>query len=126
MAEVKQEIMYNGNKYVLEDEDHYVFEKPIDSKRTYRYEKDHSHDMSYENEKHNDPVNSPNHYKQGSRETIEVIRDYMTNDEFCGYLKGNIIKYVGRFKFKGQPLQDLQKGQWYLNKLIQEVSKWDK
>ena len=33
----------------------------------------------------------------------------MTNDEFAGYLKGNIIKYVGRFKFKGKPLQDLKK-----------------
>ena len=29
----------------------YVFEVPIDAKRTYRYEKDHSHDMSYENER---------------------------------------------------------------------------
>ena len=26
----------------------YVFEVPIDAKRTYKYEKDHSHDMSYE------------------------------------------------------------------------------
>ena len=60
-------------------------------------------------ERDKDPVNSPNHYKQGNRETIEVIKDYMTSDEFSGYLKGNIIKYVGRFKFKGNPLQDLKK-----------------
>lgn len=72
-----------------------------------------------------DNVNSPKHYLQGKRETIEVIQDYMTKDEFVGYLKGNIIKYVGRFKFKGNPLQDLKKSQWYLNKLIQEVEKWE-
>ena len=126
MAEVKKEIMYNGNKYVLETEDNYVFEKPIESKRTYKYEKDHSHDISYENELSNDPVNSPNHYKQGNRETIEVIKDYMTKDEFTGYLKGNIIKYVGRFRFKGKPLQDLKKANWYLTKLIEETELWGK
>lgn len=106
MAETKQEIMYNGNKYVLETEDNYVFEKP--------------------NELSDDPVNSPNHYKQGNRETIEVIKDYMTKDEFTGYLKGNIIKYVGRFRFKGKPLQDLKKANWYLNKLIEETELWGK
>ena len=72
-----------------------------------------------------DNVNSPMHYLQGKRETIEVIQDYMTKDEFVGYLKGNIIKYVGRFKFKGKPLEDLKKSQSYLNKLIQEVEKWE-
>jgi hypothetical protein len=49
----------------------------------------------------------------------------MTSDEFVGYLKGNILKYVGRFKFKGKPLQDLQKAEWYLNKLIEEVKTWE-
>jgi len=77
-------------------------------------------------ERDKDPVNSPNHYKQGNRETIEVIKDYMTSDEFSGYLKGNIIKYVGRFKFKGNPLQDLKKASWYLDKLIKETELWDK
>ena len=40
MADVKQEIMYNGNKYVLEDEDHYVYEKPIDPKSCLLYTSD--------------------------------------------------------------------------------------
>lgn len=74
--------------------------------------------------KKDDQVNSPSHYTQGNRETIEVIKDYMTNDEFAGYLKGNIIKYVGRFKFKGKPVQDLQKAEWYLERLIKEVRTW--
>lgn len=101
MADVKKEIMYNGNKYILESTDNSAIET-------------------------DDPVNQPSHYKQGNRETIEVIKDYMTDDEFVGYLKGNVIKYVGRFKFKGNPLQDLKKASWYLNKLIKETESWDK
>ena len=100
----------------------YVFEEPIDSKRTYKYEKDHTHDMSYENERKHNNVNSPAHYKHGKKETIEVIRDCMENDEYHGYLKGNVLKYVARYKFKGEPLQDLEKAQWYLNRLIKEVN----
>ena len=101
--------------------DNYIFEQPIDSKRTYKYEKDHSHDVSYENERKHDNVNSPSHYKHGKKETIEVIQDCMTDDEYHGYLKGNVLKYVSRYKFKGEPLQDLEKANWYLGRLIMEV-----
>jgi hypothetical protein len=94
----------------------------VKNKRTYHYKKDHSHDMSYENEISYDNVNAPAHYLHGRKETIDVITDCMTNDEFHGYLKGNILKYVSRYKFKGEPLEDLEKAQWYLNRLIQEVS----
>ena len=75
-------------------------------------------DRTYENEN----VNAPQHYLHGKKETIDVINDCMTSDEFHGYLKGNILKYVSRYKFKGEPLEDLQKAQWYLNRLIKEVS----
>ena len=69
-----------------------------------------------------DNVHSPAHYKYGKKETIEVIRDCMTEDEYHGYLKGNVLKYVARYKFKGEPLEDLQKAQWYLNRLVKEVT----
>ena len=91
------------------------------SKRVYEKEIDHSHDISYENEVVYDNVNSPAHYKHGKKETIDVIRDCMESDEYHGYLKGNVLKYVSRYKFKGEPLEDLEKAQWYLNKLVQEV-----
>ena len=94
----------------------------VKSKRVYDKRIDHSHDMSYENEVRYDNVNAPLHYLHGKKETIDVIRDCMTSDEFHGYLKGNILKYVSRYKFKGEPLEDLQKAQWYLNRLIQEVN----
>ena len=94
----------------------------VKSKRVYEKRIEHGHDISYENERGHDNVNSPAHYKYGKKETIDVITDCMTNDEFHGYLKGNILKYVSRYKFKGEPLEDLQKAHWYLNRLIKEVS----
>jgi len=94
----------------------------VKSKRVYEKKIDHSHDMSYENEITYDSVNAPQHYLHGKKETIDVINDCMTSDEFHGYLKGNILKYVSRYKFKGEPLEDLQKASWYLNRLIKEVS----
>jgi hypothetical protein len=96
-------------------------EKWDKAKRMYNKEKDHSNDMSYENEVKFDNVNSPAHYKHGKKETIDVIRDCMTSDEYHGYLKGNVLKYVSRYKFKGEPLEDLEKAQWYLNRLVKEV-----
>ena len=94
----------------------------VKSKRVYDKRIDHSHDMSYENEVRYDNVNAPAHYLHGRKETIDVISDCMTDDEYHGYLKGNILKYVSRYKFKGEPLEDLQKAHWYLNRLIQEVN----
>lgn len=65
-----------------------------------------------------DPVNSPSHYGQGSIEAIEYIEDFLTREEYIGYLRGNIAKYLHRFLYKGKPLQDLEKAQWYLNRLM--------
>tara|TARA_R100000700_G_scaffold5719_1_gene9056 strand:- start:297 stop:596 length:300 start_codon:yes stop_codon:yes gene_type:complete len=94
----------------------------VKDKRTYIKKMDHGHDMSYENERKHDNVHSPSHYMHGKKETIDVIRDCMENDEYHGYLKGNVLKYVARYKFKGEPLEDLHKAQWYLDRLIKEVS----
>jgi hypothetical protein len=41
------------------------------------------------------------------------------------YAEGCIIKYVTRWKYKGAPLQDLQKARWYLDKLIKEAETWN-
>ena len=65
-------------------------------------------------------VKSPSHYTQGSIETIDMIKESLTEEEFSGYLKGNILKYVCRYKHKGMPLKDLMKSQWYLERLMRE------
>lgn len=69
-----------------------------------------------------DPVNSPSHYKQGGIECIDAIKASMSHLEFKGYLKGNLMKYVWRYKNKGNEKQDLDKACWYLNRLSKEIS----
>jgi hypothetical protein len=64
-----------------------------------------------------DIVNKPAHYNKGGVECIEAIEASMTKEQFCGYLKGNILKYMWRFEDKNK-VEDLKKAQWYLNKLI--------
>ena len=62
-------------------------------------------------------VNSPPHYKQGDVECIEAIKS-ATGDGYQGYLQGNIMKYIWRYRAKGQRLNDLRKAEWYLKDLI--------
>ena len=73
--------------------------------------------------KYEDFVNSPPHYNYGKIECIEAIEESMTPESFKGYLKGNTLKYLWRYERKGKAVQDLEKAQWYLNKLISEVDK---
>ena len=63
-----------------------------------------------------DNVNHPAHYL-GKIEVIDYIEDKLSKDQFEGYLLGNILKYLSRYQ-KKNGLEDLEKGQWYLNKLI--------
>lgn len=74
------------------------------------------------NDEQTDNVNHPNHYNSYSREVIDTLQGSMTPDEFKGYLKGNIMKYVTRYQFKNG-VEDLKKAQWYLNKLTEVADK---
>jgi len=65
-----------------------------------------------------DVVNHPVHYTDGGIECIEAIEAQLTAEEFRGYLKGNIAKYVWREKHKGGT-ESLKKAQWYLNRLVE-------
>ena len=65
----------------------------------------------------NDKVNNPAHYTQGKIECIDYIEDKLTYEEFCGFCKGNIMKYVTREAYKNG-IEDLEKARWYLNRLI--------
>lgn len=68
-----------------------------------------------------DNINHPPHYNRGAIETIDMIKNSMSPSEFEGYLQGNVIKYISRYRYKGTALEDLQKAEWYINRLIQEV-----
>ena len=69
----------------------------------------------------NDAVNNPSHYTQGSVECIEAIEAALTPEEFRGYLKGNVIKYIWRCNLKKNCLEDLEKALWYLKRLVFKV-----
>ena len=72
--------------------------------------------------KDKDMVNSPPHYNKYGVECIDAIMS-ATGEGFEYYLQGNIMKYLWRYRYKNG-VQDLEKAQWYLNKLI-EIKKDD-
>ncbi len=59
-----------------------------------------------------------NHYS-GKIETIDFIRDKLTDEQFEGYLIGNITKYLSRYNKKGKSYDDLTKGFTYYFWLMQ-------
>ena len=66
-----------------------------------------------------DPVNHPPHYNKGGIECIDAIKAMLSPDEFVGYLRGNSLKYRWRMRYKSNPIQDMEKAQWYEKKLMQ-------
>ena len=44
----------------------------------------------------------------------------MTDKGFQYYLQGNIMKYLWRYRYKNG-VEDLEKAQWYLSELIDEL-----
>ena len=72
-----------------------------------------------------DDVNHPVHYNNGKVECIEAIEAMLSETEFEGYVRGNVIKYVWRFKYK-DGLKDLKKAKWYLERLIASLDSSEK
>ena len=64
-----------------------------------------------------DNVNNPEHYASGKVECIDAIESALTPEEFRGYLKGNIMKYVWRER-KKSGVESLRKAEWYQKRLI--------
>ena len=67
----------------------------------------------------NDQINSPEHYR-GQIECIDAIQAALTPEEFRGFCKGNLIKYVWRERRKGGN-ESLEKAQWYVHRLLEGV-----
>ena len=65
----------------------------------------------------NDNVNNPAHYTQGGIECIDAIKASMSPLEYAGFLKGNALKYLWRYRHKGRAVEDLKKANWYLSRL---------
>jgi len=59
-----------------------------------------------------------NHYTSKSVQPWEAMQSWMSHEEFTGFLRGNVIKYVARCNEKGG-IEDLKKARHYLDKLIE-------
>lgn len=69
----------------------------------------------------NEMVNHPNHYLMGNGiETIDIIEGSGWLPQFCA---GNAIKYIIRHEHKGKKIEDLEKANWYISKLIEYYTK---
>ena len=67
-----------------------------------------------------DLINQPEHYRQGEIECIDAIEAALTPEEFRGYCKGNVLKYVWRERHKGGA-ESLAKSEWYLHRLLAKL-----
>ena len=70
-----------------------------------------------------DRVNHPSHYTRGGQEVIVTIEEAIQDapNMTVGYLQGQVLKYLLRCWLKDNPLEDLKKAQWYLNRLIAKL-----
>ncbi len=70
-----------------------------------------------------DKVNHPSHYTQGKVECIDAIESATTNlTGIVAVCVANVIKYVWRFALKNGT-EDLDKADFYLQKLRQLIKK---
>jgi len=76
-------------------------------------------------QKPKDQVKAPSHYANRKYQTILVMEDTMSTEEFKGYLKGNVMKYISRAGKKDATLQELNKAKTYLQWLceVEETGK---
>lgn len=65
-------------------------------------------------------VNHPPHYggEENPYETIKVLRNWMTSEQYTGFLLGNAIKYLSRAGKKGKLVEDLEKARWYVTEYV--------
>jgi hypothetical protein len=60
------------------------------------------------------------YYDEGGINTLDFIKDKLTPDEYRGFLKGNVIKYVSRASWKNggtTEKEDYKKALWYADRL---------
>jgi hypothetical protein len=63
-----------------------------------------------------DPINRPSHYNQSRFQPADVIDAWELS-----YSLGNVVKYICRHRHKNQPLEDLKKARWYLDREIKKL-----
>lgn len=60
-----------------------------------------------------DDLTNPQHYTRFTVEPIDAIESWG-----LGFRLANVTKYIARAEHKGNPLRDLRKAKWYLDREI--------
>lgn len=66
-----------------------------------------------------DLIENQSHYKNQAIEPILLMKSNFSKEEFAGFLQGNVLKYMLRYKDKNG-VEDLKKAYTYLTWLIEE------
>lgn len=66
----------------------------------------------------NDQQIGGDHYRNKKYQPWDVMQDWMTTEQFTGFLIGAVIKYIARYRNK-TGLEDLKKARHFLDKLIE-------
>lgn len=62
------------------------------------------------------------HYQDADIQPWDAMQAWMTHEQFVGFLRGNVIKYIARAERKGG-LEDYRKAMHYLEKLAEVIEK---
>lgn len=122
---IDDEILFEGKAYRIANQ---IDDRYIIHDKTYGFyygvprEETESHAKLVKEQKNapngsTDAVNHPSYY-QGKIEVIDFIED-----KGLGFNLGNCIKYIARchLKHKDNPVEDLKKARWYLDREIRNM-----
>jgi len=63
-------------------------------------------------------TNHPERYNGGSEyECYKVLKNWLSPEQYKGFLLGNALKYQCRLGKKDDEVQEINKAEWYLNEL---------
>lgn len=65
------------------------------------------------------------YYDIGGLSTLDILQAKLTEEEYQGFLLGNVFKYLSRHKHKGSKYNDILKAEeylrWYREELAREI-----
>lgn len=62
------------------------------------------------------------HYRSKDIQPWTAMESWMTAEEFEGFLRGNVIKYIARYKDK-DGVKDVLKARHYLERLLEHLDR---
>lgn len=100
-----------SDEYVIYDEEGFMFfDWEINMSRT---------SFKLKEEITSDLLDNQYHYKNQGIEPIALMKTNFSKEEYSGFLQGNVLKYMLRYKDKNG-VEDLKKAKTYLTWLIEE------